>query len=406
LVAAAGAIGFALGVIAMAMLVVRRRSPPRAAAKAQAAAKAAALLAMALATSGAVVGEAQAQEVQTPTGNGSTTSGHDLSQRLPDGSIFMPKTTQRILTIRTNVTETGRYARVIDMPGRIIADPNASGHVQASVGGRLSAPAGGFPRLGSRVNQGDVLAYVTPPLQAIDVSDMRQRQGELDQQIAIVQRRVHRYEVLAKTNAIPRIQYDEAVLELEGLRDRRAALDKIRREPEALIAPVTGVIAEGMVVAGQMAQPNTVIFKIVDPSRLWIEALSFTTLAPLRTATARTAAGQSFKLSFRGSGFADRSQSIPLHFAIEDNLDGVHVGQFVTVFASGNEEHEGIALPRAAIVRTAAGDVVYEHVSAERFMARPVRFVPLDGERALIVSGLDGGKRIVVQGAELLDQVR
>ena len=39
-----------------------------------------------------------------------------------------------------------------------------------------------------------MLAYVTPPMQAIDVSDMRQRQGELDQQISIVERRLARYE--------------------------------------------------------------------------------------------------------------------------------------------------------------------------------------------------------------------
>ena len=42
------------------------------------------------------------------------------------------------------------------------------------------------------MKQGDVLAYVTPPMQAIDVSDMRQRQGELDQQISIVERRLKR----------------------------------------------------------------------------------------------------------------------------------------------------------------------------------------------------------------------
>ena len=78
------------------------------------------------------------------------------------------------------------HPRTIELPGRIIPDPNASGYVQASVGGRLSPPPGGFPRLGTPVRQGDVLAYVTPPMQAIDVSDMRQRQGELDQQISIV----------------------------------------------------------------------------------------------------------------------------------------------------------------------------------------------------------------------------
>ena len=55
-----------------------------------------------------------------------------------------------------------------------------------------------------------MLAFVTPPIQAIDVSDMRQRQGELDQQISIVERRVARYEPLVPSGAVTRVQLDEA----------------------------------------------------------------------------------------------------------------------------------------------------------------------------------------------------
>ena len=59
------------------------------------------------------------------------------------------------------------------------------------------------------------------------------------------------------------------------------------------------------------------------------------------------------------------------------------------------------------MIRAANGqDFVFEHVSAERFEPRPVRVEPLDGERVLIAAGIDAGKRIVVQGAELLDHVR
>ncbi len=333
--------------------------------------------------------------------------GRDLSQRLPDGSLFVPKPTQRILAIRTAMTADGRFQRSIELPGRIIPDPNASGLVQASAGGRLAPPPGGFPRLGTRVNAGDVLAYVTPPLQAIDISDMRQRQGELDQQISIVERRVTRYEPLAQSGAVSRVQLDEARLELQGLKDRRAALEKVRREPETLIAPVAGVIADGTPVAGQMAQPNTIVFHIVDPARLLIEALSFDALSGTASATAQTGTGQSLALTYRGSGFSDRSQSIPVHFAIEGDVSRLRVGQFVTVFASTGEEQRGIALPRSAVVRNASGqDLVYEHVAAERFQPRPVRIEPLDGERVLVAAGIASGKRIVVQGAELLDQVR
>jgi cobalt-zinc-cadmium efflux system membrane fusion protein len=381
--------GFLLGLLLMAML---RRRP--------AAAVAVAALMLAVTPVLAHDGHDHGDGAPRP-------AGRDIAQRLPDGSVFVPKETQRILAIRTAVAGRQRFARSVEMPGRVIPDPNASGLIQSAVGGRLSPPSGGFRPLGARVKAGDVLATVTPPIQAIDVSDMRQRQGELDQQIAIVKRRVARYEGLAKTGAVAQVQLEEAQLELDGLLDRRAALDTIRREPEALVAPVAGILAEGTAVAGQMVQPDTVIFRIVDPARLWVEALSFAALTEFKAASARTSAGQSVALAFRGAGFTGRSQSIPVHFAIEGNGNGLRVGQLLTVFGETGETQEGIALPRTAVVRAGNGQwVAFEHVTAERFMPRVVRTEPLDGARVLIVGGVEAGKRIVVQGAELLEQVR
>ena len=224
----------------------------------------------------------------------------ELAKRLTDGSLFVPKPNQRLLDIRTDVATNALHRRTIELPGRIIPDPNASGYVQASAGGRVSAPTGGFPRLGTRVNQGDVLAYVTPPLQAIDVSDMRQRQGELDQQISIVERRIARYETLAQRGAVTQVQLDESKLELQGLKDQRSALDRARVEPEALVAPVSGIVAEMNAIAGQMAQTNTILFQIIEPTRLWVEALSFDTLTGTQSAVARTSGGHSLTLAYQG----------------------------------------------------------------------------------------------------------
>ena len=67
----------------------------------------------------------------------------------------------------------------------------------------------------------------------------------------------------------------------------------------------------------------------------------------------------------------------------------------------------GIVLPRDAVLRGANGQsIVYEHTNAERFVIREVRVEPLDGVRMLIVAGVDTSKRIVTQGAELLNQFR
>jgi RND family efflux transporter MFP subunit len=331
----------------------------------------------------------------------------ELAQRLADGTVFVPKATQRIFAVRTIQTEESVHRRSLELPGRVIPDPNASGLVQAAVGGRISPPQGGFPRLGAPVETGAVLAYVTPPLQAIDVSDMRQRQGELDQQIAIVKRRLTRFETLAPAEAVSRAQLEETRLELQGLKERRGALDRVNQNPEPLVAPVSGVVADANAVAGQMAQPDSVVFQIVDPARMWVEALSFERIDGAKSASAKTGAGRDIQLTYRGAGYADRNQSVPVHFSVEGDGRGLRPGQFVTVFVAIDEETRGIAVPRSSVVRSANGQsVVFDHSAAEIFKPVPVRIAALDGERVLVLSGLKAGARVVTQGAELLDQVR
>jgi membrane fusion protein, heavy metal efflux system len=385
--------GFVLGALVVGAL--RRRKP------APVALLLAILVALVVPAARAHEGDDHAALARTPPGE------RDLAKRLADGSLFVPKPTQRLLAVRTDITASAVHHRTIELPGRIIPDPNASGYVQASAGGRLSAPEAGFPRLGTRVNKGDVLAYVTPPVQTVDVSDMRQRQGELDQQISLVERRIVRFEPLAQKGVVTQVQLDEARIELQGLKDRRSALDRIRAEPEALAAPVSGVIAEINAVAGQMAQPSALLFQIMEPARLWVEALSFDTLTGDQTAIAKTSTGRVLPLGYQGAGFADRNQAVPVHFRIDGNTSGLRAGQFVTVLSATEEQKEGIAVPRASVVRSQNGqDLVFEHSSAERFEPRSVRVEPLDGDRVLVVSGLKPGVRLVTQGAELLDQVR
>lgn len=331
----------------------------------------------------------------------------EIAQRLSDGSLFVPKPTQRILAIRTALAQSSTHRKTLELPGRVIPDPNASGFVQASVSGRLSPPEGGFPKLGTIVRTGDVLALVTPPFQAIDVSDMRQKAGEHDQQINIVERRIARYESLTKTGAVPKVTLDEAILELKGLRERRAALDKTRGEPERLIAPVSGVIAAANAVSGQIAETNAVVFQIVDPARLWVEALTFSLLPDAEPATARTGEGRKLTLTFQGAGLSDRSQALPVHFAIQGETKGLRVGQLLTVLAPTGEETQGLAVPRTSVLRGANGQsILFEHTAPERFEPRTVRVEPLDAEHVLVLDGLAAGKRVVVRGAELLNQIR
>ncbi|GEP00948.1 efflux RND transporter periplasmic adaptor subunit [Methylobacterium haplocladii] len=396
----AGAAGFLLGLATIALMGSRRAFP----------ALAVFAVALTLLIGGAAMaGDGHDHATSDVSGSAvldPVATIFEQARRLPDGIVFVPKATQHLLAVRTGVTSEAGHRRTIELPGRVIADPNASGVVQSSVGGRLSPPPGGFPNLGARVRRGDVLATVTPPVQAVDASDMRQTQGDLDQQIAIVARRVARYEKLAPSGAIAQTALDDARAELSGLKDRRSALDTLRRQPEDLTAPVDGVVAERAATAGQMAAPGTMVFRIVDPGKLYVEALSFEALEPGAEATGRLPDGRTLTLAYRGAGLADRAQAVPVQFAITGDGEGVRLGQFVTVLAPTGTTANGLALPRASVIRSEGGAVVYEHVSAERFAPRPVKIEPLDAERVLLAAGVPAGRRIVTQGAELLDQVR
>ena len=165
-------------------------------------------------------------------------AGNELAQRLPDGAIFVPKPIQRIFGLRTALIETGTYRRSVELPGKIIPDPNASGYVQASVGGRLTPPPGGSRASARSCSRATCSLTSRRPISR-SMSPTCASKANSTSRFRIVERRLARYEQLAPGGAIARSQLEDTRLELLGLRERRASLDKVRREPEALVAPVS-----------------------------------------------------------------------------------------------------------------------------------------------------------------------
>jgi len=108
---------------------------------------------------------------------GATAAQGDAPRRLPDGELFLPKPTQRLLNIRTRVLKPEIALSTDRLIGRVIADPNRSGLVQSTIGGRIRATDDGLPILGQRVKKGQILAFVEPAFAPIDVSDVRQTKG-------------------------------------------------------------------------------------------------------------------------------------------------------------------------------------------------------------------------------------
>lgn len=337
-----------------------------------------------------------------PTGNGPS--------RQPDGSVFLPKPAQRQLGVRTLVAATGQHAKAFELAGTVVMDPNAGGKVQAVLAGRLEAGPKGLPGVGQAVRKGEVLAYVVPTVGAIERSNQLAQQAELRAARDLAARRVARLTELADT--VPRKDIEAAESELHSLTQRLGAVGAGLATRDALVAPVSGVIASANAVAGQVVDARELVFEVVDPSRLRIEALAYDPAQAQSVAGATLAVGgQRVPLRFVGAARSLRDQAQPLQFAGDSSVLGtlahLAIGQPVRVFVQSTDKVDGVQVPAAALLRNPANQtIVWVKESPERFAPRVVTAVPLDGTSVAVTSGLKPGDRVATQGATLINQVR
>ena len=337
-----------------------------------------------------------------PTGNGPS--------RQPDGSVFLPNPAQRQLGVRTLVAATGQHAKAFELAGTVVMDPNAGGKVQAVLAGRLEAGPKGLPGVGQAVRKGEVLAYVVPTAGAIERSNQLAQQAELRAARDLAARRVERLTELADT--VPRKDIEAAESELQSLTQRLGAVGAGLATRDALVAPVSGVIASANAVAGQVVDARELVFEVVDPSRLRIEALAYDPAQAQSVAGATLAVGgQRVPLRFVGAARSLRDQAQPLQFAGDSSVLGtlahLAIGQPVRVFVQSTDKVDGVQVPAAALLRNPANQtIVWVKESPERFAPRVVTAVPLDGTSVAVTSGLKPGDRVTTQGATLINQVR
>ncbi len=333
----------------------------------------------------------------------------DSPRRLPDGHVFVPKPTQRLLDLRTEQLTPQAAQRAVSLIGRVIADPNRTSLVQSINGGRVIAPDTGLPRLGQVVRKGDLLARIEPTVPQADRTTILEKLGEVEQLIAVAEARLRRARVLAEKQVVSQSQVLDSEIELDGLRRRRQVLLEIRTEPEVLRAATGGVIAAARVVPGQVVQAQDVLFQIVDPTSLWVEALVFGEIDPasLGQATASAPGRPALNLRFQGFSHALQQHATVVQFAIENPPANLSVGLPVNVMARSGAPVTALLVPKDAVVRSANGEtMLWQHENAEMFAPRPVRIAPFDAARVIVEDGASKGERIVVRAADLVNQVR
>lgn len=325
--------------------------------------------------------------------------------RLPDGSVNVPKNAQRRMEIRTVMGREDEHPVTVELNGRVGIDPNAGGRVQAPFSGRIEAGPKGLPVAGQRVEKGQVLAYLRPVASAVERGNQQAQLVDIRTNRMLAEQRVKRLEALEGT--VPQKEIEAARAELASLTGRERAVSSTVSGSEAITASASGVIAAANALAGQIIEARDVLFDIVDPNRMVVEASTPDASLANRIADASIANAPEAKLTFLGAGRSLRDGALPVSFRANLKNAVLAVGQPVTVIARLNDKVKGIALPAEALVRNPNNEsIVWIKSGAERFVPQPVEINSLDARTIVVVKGLGADNRVVVSGAALINQIR
>ena len=328
--------------------------------------------------------------------------------RLADGSVFIPKPTQRLLEVRTVRVLEGDVSRSLRLAGELVGDPRASAVLQTLQGGRVAGEGGSWPELGARVRRGQVLLRLTPSGSGGERAATAAEAARVEAELAQARADLARLEGLA--GVVSRAEVETQRSRVGSLAAQRTALRApLSMGSEILVAPIDGVIASIDAAPGSVVSPGETLLTIIDPARMSVAALAFEPLTAGSVLRASVALPDGGTLEARlvGVGAQTRGGAVPVRLDLIGVAPGLVAGRPVTVFLERSATVRGLVLPSAAVIRAPNGEhVVFEKLGAERFMPRPVRIEPVSADRVVVLAGVSPQARVVVRGASLIGQIR
>jgi multidrug efflux system membrane fusion protein len=279
-------------------------------------------------------------------------------------------------------------------------------------------------REGQMVNKGDFLAQIDPrPYQVA----LEQAQAQLAKDQALLknaQLDLQRYDTLVAQNSIAKQTRDTQV-SLVAQYEATVKADQAQIDAQKLnltycriISPVTGRVGlrqvdpgnyvqtsdpNGIVVVTQL-QPISVIFTLPEDSLPEVmkrvrAGAALPVTAYDRTGSTELAEG---KLDTVDNQIDTTTGTVKLR-AVFDNRDEVlFPNQFVNVKLLVNTLHDADIVPASAIQRGAPGTFVYVVKPDRTVGVQEVRLGPTDRRRVAVLSGLEPGDNVVIDGTDRL----
>lgn len=316
-------------------------------------------------------------------------------------------------------------AETLRVAGKIDFDEQRLARIGATVTGRVTQVDA---LLGQLVKKGDVLARLNSSelssqqlayLKARSELELNRRNAERAKALfqadvisaAELQRRESEYQI---SQAETRAAADQLAL----LGVSAAAIDRLGKQGAVdsmtpVVTGLSGVVVERKLAQGQVVQPADSLFVVADLSRLWAVAQ-----VPERQVS-QVKVGQAVsievpalgneklvgKLIFVGQTIDPDTRTVLVRTEL-DNADGRLKPSMLATMLIEAKAVERLVVPASAVVRESDEDHVFVAEGDGAFRLVKVKLGPEQLGRRVVVSGLKGDEKVVVEGAFHLNNER
>lgn len=317
------------------------------------------------------------------------------------------------------------FSETLRLPGRVALDEHRLARIGPSISGRV-AEIKAF--IGQSVRKGELLATLNSnELSAAQAGYLKAKTQVGLQRLAVDRaRRLFSEGIISQATLKEREgALAEAEVEMRAGADQLAVMgmgdEAVRRLTDTgqinSLTPVTatqsGTIIERHIYLGQIAQPSDDLFTVADLSRVWVVAE-----APEQDAHLAEPGGLADvdipalpkehitgKIIYVADTVAPTTRTVTVRMEVENARRRIKPEMLANMVLRRPAE-TSLVIPPQALVRVADRDHVFVQTASDRFELRPVVLgAEYDGQRR-VVSGLQEGQRIVVEGAFHLNNER
>lgn len=327
----------------------------------------------------------------------------------------------------THTVGTRTLSRTVDAHGEIVASRNGQAVVSAPFSGILLP--GNNPRLpveGQQVESGDALAVLNPAIQSDGGDNYVQQFINARSELELAESRLDRSRRLYDREAIPETELQQARVSYRQALTRYRTIQQVMNVDSTSVeglggdsgsyrfelkSPIQGTIVESMVTPGMQVSAGQPLYRIADPSRVWLQArvpaARYDEIATPLDAAYRIQGSRELtpiasvngRLVSHGRQVNPDGRTVSLTYEISNENGRIPLGMYATVHIGTEQRSEVLAVPESALIEEEGTYYVYVHVGGESFQKREVNLGITDRGWVEVTSGLTQGEHVVTTNA-------